>query len=97
MSHSEEAFRSSVEPASGGQVEIRVSGWGTWNVWLEVESADLASRAGQYDRLTELAERVRRLASERSVYYAQGVTNAANRVPEGDPSSLSAHVGHVTP
>lgn len=33
-----EPYNSCVEPVIGGLVEVEVSGWGYWNVWISVES-----------------------------------------------------------
>lgn len=33
-----EPYDSEIEPLIGGRARVTVSGWGYWNVWLEVES-----------------------------------------------------------
>lgn len=47
----------SLEPQTGGEVEVAVSGWGWWNVWLTVgdyydgKRADVAVQPGEALRI----------------------------------------------
>ncbi|SER95927.1 hypothetical protein SAMN05216188_11890 [Lentzea xinjiangensis] len=33
-----EPFSAGVAPEAGGEINVQVSGWGWWNVWIRVES-----------------------------------------------------------